>query len=173
MSFVSLSQALLPEHPLQCSMPCFKGLFPAPFDDEVQDLLFVLCYFHASIRSRIHTETTVSNLEGDATSVIGVELRRFTTSICAQYKDKTIETEAESAARVRRATAAAKKTGGSVPEGIGRRREKVFNLRTVKVHRLGHFGPAIRRIGPMDNVDSRHVCFSFLYLTLKYSHLSL
>jgi hypothetical protein len=146
-------------------MPCFKGLYPVPFDDEVQDLLFVLCYFHALIRSRIHTDTTVSNLEYDATPIIGVELRRFTTSICAEYKGKTVETESESAARVRRATAAAKKTGGSIPEGIGRRREKVFNLCTVKVHRLGHFGPAIRRIGPMDNVDSRHVGALFLFLT--------
>jgi hypothetical protein len=138
-------------------MPAFKGLFSAPFDDEVQGLLFTLSYFHALIRSRIHTTTTTDNLEYEATPVLGNELRRFATSICAHFKSKTVETAAEAASRMRRATAAAKKTGGSVPDGIGARRSKEFNLCTVKVHRLGHCGAAIRRIGPLDNVDTRHV----------------
>jgi hypothetical protein len=138
-------------------MPAFKGLFPLPYDNEVQDLLYVLSYFHALIRSRVHTDTTVDNVEHEATPVLGTELRRFATSICTHFEDKTVETKAEAASRMRRAAAVAKKTGNGVPDGTSTRRSKKYNIRTLKIHRMGHYGSAIRRTGPMDNVDSRHV----------------
>jgi hypothetical protein len=136
-------------------MNAFEGLFPEQYDGEVQDLIFVLSYFHGLIRSRMHTETTTANVD-DSTAILGIEVRRFQRSICAAFPNTT-ETKGEASARMRRATAAAKKSGSSVPEGTGGVRKKAFNISTVKWHRMGHYADAIRRLGPMDNVDSRHV----------------
>ncbi|KAF8525645.1 hypothetical protein JB92DRAFT_2701590 [Gautieria morchelliformis] len=57
-------------------MPVFEGLLPPPFDDQLQDLLFVFSSWHGLAKLRLHTDTTLHNLE-ELTAIFGTLLRRF------------------------------------------------------------------------------------------------
>jgi hypothetical protein len=51
-------------------MPVFEGLLPPPFDHLLLDLLFVFSSWHGLAKLRLHTDTTLANLD-ELTSVFG------------------------------------------------------------------------------------------------------
>ncbi|KAG8958343.1 hypothetical protein FRC05_009001, partial [Tulasnella sp. 425] len=57
---------------LQCAIPAFEGLFPEPIDCKIQELLFVLADWHSLAKLRLHTDSTLGQLEA-ATRVLGQE----------------------------------------------------------------------------------------------------
>ncbi|KAF8074943.1 hypothetical protein FPV67DRAFT_1408331 [Lyophyllum atratum] len=130
---------------LQCSMPVFEGLFPAPHNEIVQDLLFECAHWHALAKLRMHTDLTVKILE-DATVSLGDAFRRFEDETCAAYT--TYELPREFEARKRREAKKAK------PTQSARRRKKAFNTATYKFHSLADYADMIRLYGTCDSYST-------------------
>jgi hypothetical protein len=141
----------------------------------IRKLLFEAATFHGLAKLRLHTETTVTDLEHSLTR-LGDGLRAFQKTVCPAYK--TADLPAEEAARIRRQANAAKKADAkgkgkakakapvNPPKGGGTRRLRNFNLDTYKIHALGGYAKAIRKYGSMDNYNSQTVqhfpsCFRF------------
>ncbi|KAK1222490.1 hypothetical protein PQX77_014655 [Marasmius sp. AFHP31] len=111
---------------LQCTMPCFKGLFDDPVvNNMVQDLLFDLVTWHAYAKLWLHTNLTVVSFE-DATSTLGKSLRKFAKD---SEEFKTTETPQE-------------KSGARV---------KKISLTTAKLHFLGDYPSAIKVYSTTDS----------------------
>ena len=174
----------------KCSIPVFEGLLPKKHDEIVRKLLFELSTWHGLAKLRLHTESTVINLENSITR-LGEILRKFSESLCPAYA--TYELPSEEAARVRRKATAAKKTkaqspkkkkkkstqppaiekkkaGPIKPEGSGQtsnskpsRRRRSFNLVTYKLHALGWYPRAIRLYGTSDNYNTQTVRLFFFF----------
>jgi hypothetical protein len=96
---------------LQCAIPAFEGLFPGTHDKIIRKLLFELSTWHGLAKLRLHTETTVCDLE-NSTTRLGELLRIFQSDVCPAYQ--TFDLPSEEAARVRRKAAAAKKKGVTI-----------------------------------------------------------
>lgn len=145
---------------LQCAIPVFEGLLPAPYDAAVQDLLFTMATWHAYAKLRLHTDSTLSYFE-KATTSIGQEIRRFNKVVCSAFE--TYELPSEEAARGRRTAAMAKKPGNSgVHSGSSKRqpkgkRQRAFNMATYKLHTLGDYVWYARMFGPLDNYSTQVV----------------
>ncbi|KAI0039303.1 hypothetical protein FA95DRAFT_1451096, partial [Auriscalpium vulgare] len=144
---------------LQCAIPCFEGLLPAPHDLSTSELLYTLASWHALAKMRMHTDPSLAILQ-DATSALGVRLRYFAYITCAAFETK--ETEREYAARVRAESQRAPSTiaGPSSLSAPPRpatngRRPRTFNLRTIKTHFLGDYVPFIRYSGTSDGVTTQ------------------
>jgi hypothetical protein len=143
--------------------------------------LFELNTWHSLAKLRLHTETTVKDLE-HSTTRLGASLRKFQQKVCSAYK--TFELPSEEAARVRRQASAAKKALQSqstkkqktLPSAMQKKksaltktgspgpsrqtkssRERIFNLNTYKIHSLGSYPRAIRLHGSTDNYNSQTV----------------
>ncbi|KAL6308598.1 hypothetical protein BKA93DRAFT_822327 [Sparassis latifolia] len=58
---------------LQCIIPVMEGLLPPPHDEIVADLLFILAFWHALAKLRLHTEFTLEHLK-KATRDLGASL---------------------------------------------------------------------------------------------------
>jgi hypothetical protein len=97
---------------LQCSMPAFEGLFPAEYDQIVQDLLFDLSAWHAFAKMRLHTDSTLAFFEIITTS-LGRTLRQFAADVCGNVKTFALPREEE--ATQRRAAKAASKASSGPP----------------------------------------------------------
>jgi hypothetical protein len=132
----------------------------------VRKLLFELNTWHSLAKLRLHTETTIKDLE-HSTTRLGAVLRKFQKKVCSAYK--TSELPSEEAARVRRQASAAKKQQSQVPVATQTqpemppkktalsRRLRTFNLNTYKTHSLGSYARAIRLYGSTDNYNSQTV----------------
>ena len=126
------------------------GLLPAPHNDAILDLVFVMGCWHAYAKLRLHTERTLSSFE-QLTADLGVLLRHFTLVTSPAFN--TVELPRESAARLRRA---ANNPGGRA-SGSGGARVKTFNLNTYKIHALGDYPQTIQERGTTDNYTSQRV----------------
>lgn len=161
----------------------FENLLPRKHDGIVRKLLFELNTWHSLAKLRLHTETTVNDLE-HSTTRLGITLRKFQQDVCSAYR--TFELPSEEAARVRRQASAAKKDQQSQstkkkqtqPSAMQKkkaaltklqspepnhqtksRRQRTLNLNTYKTHALGSYARAIRLYGATDNYNSQTVCF--------------
>lgn len=147
---------------LQCIIPVFESLLPAPHNELILDLLWDLATWHALAKLRLHTEETLLALEVTTVSV-GQQLRKFVAETCESYI--MTELPQEEAARGRR-TAALKKSQENVssqskgksraPHTAGnvattgrstQRKIQKFNLSTSKLHSLGDIASAIQQYG--------------------------
>jgi hypothetical protein len=127
-----------------------EGLLPAPYNDAILDLVFVMGCWHAYAKLRLHTEHTLTSFE-HLTTDLGVLLRHFTSVTCPAFN--TMELPRESAARQRRAT----NNPGTNTSGSGGAKTKSFNLNTYKIHALGDYPQTIRERGTTDNYTSQRV----------------
>jgi hypothetical protein len=166
---------------IQCAIPAFERLFPGTHDTIVRKLLFELATWHGLAKLRLHTETTVRDLE-NSTTRLGELLRTFKSDVCSAYQ--TFDLPSEEAARVRRKAAAAKKAatmdkgkekeasvglqakkGMSTEKGKSKetgskstsRKARTLNLNTYKAHALGAYAKGIRLYGSADNYNSQTV----------------
>jgi hypothetical protein len=144
----------------------------------IRKLLFEAATFHGLAKLRLHTETTVTDLEHSLTR-FGDILRTFHKTVCPAYK--TSELPSEEAARIRRQASAAKKNAASekgkakatpvnLNQGSGRR-QRDFKLDTYKIHALGGYAKAIRKYGSMDNYNTQSVRY-FIFLMFIFTVLS-
>ncbi|KAF8218080.1 hypothetical protein K438DRAFT_1525917, partial [Mycena galopus ATCC 62051] len=152
---------------LQCAIPVFEGLLADEHNKVILDLLFLLAFWHALAKLRMHTTFSLERLD-DVTSSLGRQLRYFAKYTRTKFKTK--ELPSEEAARGRRqakkAAAAAKRSGVSEPPtsaskpGGGSKSDskmKWFNLSTYKAHALGDYVPTIRFFGTSDSYSTQTV----------------
>ena len=162
---------------------------PKKHDEIVRKLLFELSTWHGLAKLRLHTESTIINLENSITR-LGEILRKFSVTVCPAYA--TYELPSEEAARVRRKATAAKKAkaqslkkkkkstqpsviekkkteltksegGGSTSNSKSSSRHRSFNLVTYKLHALGWYPRAIRLYGTSDNYNTQTVRLFFSF----------
>jgi hypothetical protein len=126
------------------------GLLPAPHNNAILDLVFVMGCWHAYAKLRLHTEHTLTSFE-QLTADLGVLLRHFTMVTCPAFN--TVELPRESAACLRKTA----NNPGARASGSGAARVKMFNLSTYKVHALGDYPQTIRERGTTDNYTSQRV----------------
>lgn len=133
--------------------------------------MFELGTWHAFAKLRLHTDTTVDDLERSTTR-LGESLRVFEKNVCRKYR--TYDLPSEEAAHTRRKSAiAAKKTLGSQKwkekmdstQSTHKRHQRLFQLETVKLHSLGGYAKAIRLHGTTDSYNTQTVCFNTLWPT--------
>ena len=110
-----LNSGLLTHTFYQCSILVFEYLLPKKEDRIVRRLLFELGTWHGLAKLRLHTETTVTDLENSATR-LGSLLLKFKSDVCNNYATKDLPSE--EAARGRRKAAKAFKAGGT-GESVG------------------------------------------------------
>ncbi|KAB5588477.1 hypothetical protein CTheo_8081 [Ceratobasidium theobromae] len=160
---------------LQCSIPCFAGLFP-DHDEDIQSLLFILAEWHFLAKLRMHTESTISTLRA-VTKLLGTRLRHFQNHIANTYT--THETNKEYRTRSRRklaknAMAPIQNLGAQLPAQATNsttsnqkdqpgpaaatvlpRRRKQFSLQTYKIHALGDYPATIKEFGTTDSYSTQ------------------
>ena len=126
------------------------GLLPAPHNDAVLDLVFVMGCWHAYAKLRLHPELTLTSFD-QLTADLGVLLRHF--ALVTSPAFNTMELPQESAARLRRTA----NNPAARPSGSGGARAKSFNLTTYKIHTLGDYPQTIQERGTTDNYTSQRV----------------
>ncbi|KAG2741798.1 hypothetical protein P692DRAFT_201726206, partial [Suillus brevipes Sb2] len=140
---------------LKCAMPVFDGLFPAPQNQIVQDLLFTLAHWHGLSKLRMHSDLTLDILDAMTTD-IGNQLRNFKVNVCSAFDAKELDREVSARSRrlakeAIRQTQAGKKNK-SATNGLPN--DVSFNLRTYKIHALGDYVSCIRRFGTTDSYST-------------------
>ena len=142
----------------QCCIPCFEGLFPAPHDNTIADLLYVTAYWHSLAKLCLHSETTLNVLD-NATIILAKLLRHFAQVTCPSFA--TVETDHEYNARRRAADRRASRQNGKAAAStdVGGKRPKTFNLTTFKLHSLGDYVNTIKTFGTTDSYSTQIVCF--------------
>lgn len=112
--------------------------------------------WHALAKLRLHTETTISDLEGSSTRLCAL-LRKFKKEVCSKYQTKDLPAEVH--ARGRRAAKNAKKAAESGQStsatSDGRPKVREFNMNTYKIHAIPDYAASIRKYGTIDNTSSQ------------------
>ncbi|KAG8939805.1 hypothetical protein FRC03_006029 [Tulasnella sp. 419] len=141
---------------LQCCIPVFAGLLPSPHNADISKLLFATCNLHALCKLRMHTESTLRDLEV-AISNYGRLIRRFASQTCINFM--TYETPKEVRARARRLgrKAADSSQQGSPSDGGASlsRPRKEFSLNRFKLHALGDYPSTIRLFGTTESYSTQ------------------
>ena len=137
----------------------------------VSKLLFELATWHGLAKLRLHTDTTLTNLENSSTR-LGNLLRKFKNDICSAYITKDLPSE--EAARGRRQAAKAQKTaeagnlkaaGQATGNALPAKKSKLrtFNMETYKLHSLPDVPGAIRAFGVTENTSTKNVNFKSFF----------
>lgn len=146
-------------------MPVFENLFPEEHDAIVQTLLYRFAQWHALVKLRMHSETTLTFLDGTFKR-LSRQLHKFRDITCAAFT--TMELPKETAARERKAV---REGSGADNVDAGRlgggRKGKKFNMNTYKFHAMGDYLQSIRLFGTIDSYTSQIVCESPLYLRIS------
>ena len=141
----------------QCTLPAFEGIFSGVHDQLVQDLIFMLCMWHALAKLRLHTSTTLEHLQV-TTKELGKVLWQFTKVTCTDFE--TADLPREQAARAQRQAAkdSAKSDRNSLRKKVPGTTHRFFNLLTYKLRSLGDYFWAILMYGSTDNYSTQVVC---------------
>lgn len=142
-----LARSHIQFHYIQCSIPAFTDLLPAPDNTTVIDLLFLAAQWLSLAKLRLHTDSTLASLTL-TTMQFGEILRRFKDVVCPRYQTKDTPREARARSRLR---ASKGKAGGSGAQA------REFNLNTYKVHALGDYPATIRFFGTTDSYSTQTV----------------
>lgn len=136
-------------------MPCFEGLFTEPHNSTVQDLLYVMAYWHGLAKLRMHTDSSLKTLD-TVTTTLGDALRFFADETCRHFD--TVELDKEYRARGRAAARRYTQAGGTgTPPTLTGKRAHLFNLDTPKFHFLGDYPQQIRFVGTSDGISTQTV----------------
>ncbi|KAG6827318.1 hypothetical protein H0H92_012339 [Tricholoma furcatifolium] len=149
---------------LQCSIPAFESLLPEPHNTILLDLLFELATWHGLAKLKMHTESTLQDLD-HSLARLGKNLREFKTVTCAAYITRELPGEVAARGRRKAALAAVK----TVPALESQRnlqersengaksgpRVREFNMSTIKLHGLGDYVATIREHGTTDNYSTQ------------------
>jgi hypothetical protein len=141
----------------------------------VGKLLFELATWHGMAKLRLHTETTVQDLE-NSTAQLGDLLRDFQKMVCPEYGTYDLPTveAARSRRRTRKAAApppthvhadSVSEEDEQMQKGKKKMERKIrqLNLNSYKLHSLGGYAKAIRQYGTTDNYNSQTVCLFRVY----------
>lgn len=151
----------------QCAIPVFDALFPGVHHEILMDLLFELATWHALAKPQLHTESTVMALE-HSTQCLGKVIRAFDKTLCAEYNAGKLPAEDVPHAKGRVVTQKTKPTEAntnstdagnpaSSAKLMAKKKVHKLNLKTYKLHALGHYVEAIRCFGPSDGYSTQTV----------------
>ena len=146
--------------PGQCALPVFENLLPEPHNSQIQQLLFLLCHWHALAKLRMHTDSTLDVMER-LTVCLAQQMRKFASETCPAFVTKELRREADSRRR-REAQGGSAKTTHSPASDV--RRLKTLNLQTYKMHALGDYHNQIRMFGTTDSFSTQTVSFRYVVL---------
>ena len=128
--------------------------------------------WHGLAKLRQHTDETLKLLD-DATTALGVQIRRFTKEVCPDYDTRELPGDAAAEGRRKAKQARNRRTdkgkGRAQPsdESTSGPKRKEYNLKTFKLHALGHYVRDIRRYGTTDSYSTQTVsdaCFNCLVI---------
>ena len=148
---------------IQCAIPVFKGLFPAPHNNIIIEMLFELGTWHSMAKLCLHIEPTIQSLE-TSTTWLGCSLWHFESVTCEAYD--THELPSEEAAWSQWKAVVRMKNGHSQgwlkkPSNMKSTKAKntkwKFNVSTYKTHALGDYVEAIWWYGTTDNYNTELV----------------
>lgn len=126
-------------------------------DDSIQNLLFINSTWHALVKLRMHTDTTIMVLRL-VTTRLGEWLRYFQVEICPSFHADFTPAEVARKERARAKVNARREEDGLPPlRPWTKKEEPVFNLSTSKIHDLGHFADFIDRFGTQDGAGSTEI----------------
>ncbi|KAG2069591.1 hypothetical protein BDR04DRAFT_1128772 [Suillus decipiens] len=131
---------------LQCAIPAFEGLFPGDHDTAVLSLLYQFAQWHALMKLRMHSESTITLFE-----------ETFKKATKKLHKAQQSE------------------ISNAPPESNGTR-AKEFNLNTYKLYAMGDYVSTIRFFRTTDSFTTQIVCMdciSTLHLSLTLASGSL
>jgi hypothetical protein len=145
---------------------------PAEHDKILRLVLFEAATWHGLAKLRLHTESTLHELD-NSTVRLGEYMRNFERTVCPAYKTKDLPSE--QAARTRqRARKAAKSAASGQPSAttsnstvnatVNVAKERKFNLNTYKYHALGDYVSTIRLHGTVDGYNTQLVIYGQLRL---------
>jgi hypothetical protein len=132
--------------------------------------------FHAYVKLRLHTESTIESLEL-VTIALSQALRQFSTDVCPHYQTKELPREVATRARRETRSLATKESvslsrnehaGPSSRSAPSKKKE--FNMNTTKIHSLPDYAVHIRRFGTTDSYTTQTVSPSIntLYIQLIF-----
>lgn len=152
---------------LQCAIPAFEGLLPKKHDRIVQRLLFELATFHGLAKLRLHTDSTLTDLEYSTTQ-LGDLVRKFKSDVCSAYATRDLPSEEAARGRRQAAKAARGRQAEAAPTNPVMKNSKLrtFNMSTYKLHSLPDTVAAIRAFGVTENTSTKNVC-SLVCLELR------
>ncbi|ESK81310.1 hypothetical protein Moror_12124, partial [Moniliophthora roreri MCA 2997] len=135
---------------LQCSIPCFEGLFGNPeMNKLVLDLLFILATFHAYTKLQMHDDSTVASFE-EVTTLLGTYICKFAK---ASAEFQTVETLSEHG-KCQDHESSHLAAGIAVKNSGGGAYVQKFNMTTAKLHFLGDYPASIKMYGTTDGYSS-------------------
>lgn len=133
---------------------------PRKHDRIVQKLLFELATWHGLAKLRLHTDSTLYELENSATR-LGIILRIFRNDVCGAYATRDLPSE--EAARGRRQAAKAQKASGGAPTKPPaaeiKSKFRGFNMETYKLHGFPDYPASIRAYGVTENTSTKNVSY--------------
>lgn len=124
------------------------------------DLLFELATWHGFAKLRLHTESTLQSFE-QSTSRLGQILRRFCSTTCEAFHTQDLPSEEAAGARRR---AANKNHLSKQKAKSPSTKVRKLNLKTFKLHALGHYVAAIRMYGTADSYSTQLVSKTLLFI---------
>ncbi|TFK18060.1 hypothetical protein FA15DRAFT_683383 [Coprinopsis marcescibilis] len=143
---------------LQCAIPAFDGLIPAPHNEIVMKLLKLCAEWHALAKLHMHTDLTLELLE-ETTTAMATQFRLFLEQTCAQVVTFELPKEAE-AHHKREQSQKDKGQSNSCPRLSIRphkcspSQRKTLNINTYKYHALGDYVFTIKKFGTTDSFNS-------------------
>ncbi|KAG6913932.1 hypothetical protein DXG01_003430 [Tephrocybe rancida] len=99
---------------LQCAIPVFEDLLPAPHHTIVTDLLFTCAAWHGLAKLRMHTDHTLQVLD-TMTIELGQTMRKFVRETCSTFKTRELPHEAAACDRWSKASKTKKQTPVTTP----------------------------------------------------------
>jgi len=144
---------------LQCAIPVFEHLLPAPHNERISTILFEFATWHSLAKLRLHTDATISLLEA-STKRLGQYARQFLATTCQAFR--TVELPHEETAR-RKRTLPVDPKGKNRASSDNEPKVKKLNLNTYKWHALGDYPAAIRRYGTTDNYSTQIVSYTYIF----------
>lgn len=126
----------------------------------VQSLLYRFAQWHALAKLRMHSESTVTFLEGTF-KTLSQALRKFRRDTCPAFN--TVELPKEKQARQQRL--ARQSQNNATPQESSGAKTKMFNLNTYKFHAMADYASTIKFFGTTDSFTTQMVSICNVSIT--------
>ena len=138
------------------------------------DLLFELATWHALAKLHLHTESTVIALE-NSTTRLGIALRKFQSTICAEFETRDLPSEEAARGRRKAAKVKVKPPMPSKEKGKGRNQHGGRSISHATNHT--HWGITQRLSGSLERlmaiVPRSYVFLNIFFIsTTNYQNLN-
>lgn len=156
--FASSLHCLL-THCLQCSIPVSAGLLQDPHNNQIMQLLFLLCHWHGLAKLCMHTDNTLNLLENMTTDLAN-HLCRFVSDTCLCFATKELRRKADACKRRQECKNPGAGANCSQTASSSARWLKGLNLQKYKLHVLADYPAHIWVFSTTDSYSMQPVSAS-------------